>query len=164
MYFFRLIKFLFFITFACIPLPGIVIDWILEFIRKLLTDPVYCFFAKIRHLQELPNSKPVIFTCSDPKAKYEKELYVVGTFNEWLRAFDGKIHPYSCEKKMYGLEKKRNGKNVVWEKKIWLEPGYYEFKFITGKNTWIHWHEDSGYQPGSSAAGGHNYKIIVEDD
>jgi hypothetical protein len=109
-----------------------------------------------------PSSKPVRLVCRSPRAWHAKQVYVAGEFNDWLRAEEGTIRPTTWEKERFGMEKHTKEGKVHWEKEIWILPGEWHFKFVADGNRWIHWYEDSGYQRGSDAAGGPNYRVFVE--
>lgn len=139
-----------------------VLGLLLDLVRRPAEDLLQTVLSRIQKRARPPGSKPVLFICEDRKARYAEEVYVAGTFNDWLRSERGQIRPYTWQRKVYRLEKHIEDEQVIWKGEIWLQPGYHEFKFVVGRNTWIHWHEDSGYACGSSASGGPNFELFVE--
>ncbi|HEV2318541.1 MAG TPA: glycogen-binding domain-containing protein [Verrucomicrobiae bacterium] len=63
--------------------------------------------------------RPVSFILSCPGAE---EVCLCGDFNEWSR---------------HGLPMIRRGDSHLWEKRLMLLPGRYEYKFIVN-GVWIH--------------------------
>lgn len=139
-----------------------ILGWLLDLVRPTVEDKIQSIRKRVKHPERPPGGKPVRFTCTSPEAQYAEEVYVAGTFNEWLRADEGLIRPYTWQREAYALEKQVREGKVIWEKDIWLRPGYHEFKFVVGKRYWIEWYEGSGYPRGNDAPGGPNFKIVVE--
>jgi hypothetical protein len=110
----------------------------------------------------LPTAVTVNFVCNSPEVKYAEEVYVAGTFNNWLQAGDdGVVRPFPSDTERYGLKREDREGEVVWRKEIMLPPGSYYFKFVVGRNYWISWFEGSGYPRGNDAPGGPNFRVEV---
>jgi 1,4-alpha-glucan branching enzyme len=65
------------------------------------------------------NGTAVLFTLDQPEAEI---VYLCGDFNEWA---PGSLRMF------------RRGANGLWEKRVPLEPGRYQYKFIVD-GEWIH--------------------------
>jgi len=64
-------------------------------------------------------TREVAFVLSSPEAQ---EVYLCGDFNQWIPST---------------LPMIRHGEDHWWEKRLVLEPGRYEYKFIVN-GVWIH--------------------------
>ncbi len=74
--------------------------------------------------------RPAGFSAASPKqevafvlsSREAEEVYLCGDFNQWIPR---------------GLPMIRHGEDHWWEKRLVLEPGRYEYKFIVN-GVWIH--------------------------
>ena len=107
----------------------------------------------------MPDTRKFEFELDSSEATHATEVYVAGSFNNWLRADAGSIHPTVEDVDRYRLS--RPEPSSVWKREVELSPGTYEFKFVVGGNYWIHWYESSGYAKGSDAPGGSNFRIEI---
>ena len=143
-----LFAFLLFASFHVVEsLIGIVIGAILQTLKAPLRNVSF----RLRRLDHPTDGKRVEFACKSPDAERAKEVYITGSFNQWLQAQHGQIHPYRAQRNAYGMEKVIVDGRVEWQKVLWLSPGIYEFKFVVGKNRWI----------GDGASGGQNLRVDV---
>ena len=103
-------------------------------------------------------TKAVTFVCNSEEASAAKDVYVAGSFNDWLNAKNGRIQPHDYFK----LTKRERQGKIIWGKTLHIPVGPHDFKFVVGNNYWIHWSEGSAYAKGSDAPGGSNFRITVE--
>ncbi len=143
-----------------------VVDKALDLLLKLSTPMFVDLWERLqkrlRHLDHPHGSKPFRFVCKNTEAELANEVYVAGSFNNWLNPEGALIRPYSWQKETYGLKKIVEGDQVRWEKEVYLMPGPHDFKFVVGKNLWIPWSSGSEYQRGNDAPGGPNMRVLIK--
>ncbi|MGO9588200.1 MAG: glycogen-binding domain-containing protein [Limisphaerales bacterium] len=84
-----------------------------------MTRPVENGRKRTNRSSAHPVRREVAFVLSSPEAE---EVYLCGDFNEWSPG---------------SLPMIRHGEDHSWEKRLVLEPGRYEYKFIVN-GVWIH--------------------------
>jgi len=137
---------------------GIIIGWMTEPIKRRLflwgRDQVDSIAENLKRYPPKGSIK-VTLTCLASVIGNAKEVYIAGTFNEWLSAQSGAIRP----RQRYKLRKI----NDHWAVDVYLRPGKHEFKFVVDKVIWIPWREEFAqtYKCGSNAPGGPNFLIEV---
>lgn len=91
-------------------------------VTDLWRSLVFC----VRKLDHPAAGKPIRFVCRSRDAELASEVYIAGSFNDWLQPKGAPIRPYSSQRKAYRMRRVIEDGKAGWQKELWLSPGTYD--------------------------------------